>query len=414
MTISSFYVDERGVMFVGTSSGLFWSNTQGRLWIKSLGDLFDFTPIRSLQRYDSEAFVATGTLGSYLCVSKVTSAISALDGAILTGGVPERVVVDGISIGKEALEVSGNDVRLRSQKGILDKIPNGLSTAQIYSKTKEVSTEILTQAYIYKEREHAAFFAPYGKSYGVVIAASGKWDSSKEFSDLTDAVAQAKKLEEYLHSHGFEVKSFYEEDATEENIRNYLSLLETRLKREDRVLFYFSGHGVSVPGAAGDVGYLLTYPATLSTIRNKGIPMSRLESQYADELVAKHVLFLIDACFSGLALKRGTPSVQVPDDVLTYEKLSQLTKGTSRSILVASEGNQSALDKKGGLFTQAVLEGLNGQADFSKDGIITAEELAVYVKTRVLRMANENFVNQDPKFETMDSFGNGEFVFLSK
>ena len=47
-----------------------------------------------------------------------------------------------------------------------------------------------------------------------------------------------------------------------------------------------------------------------------------------------------------------------------------------------------------GLFTYQLLRGLGGSADVDKDGTILAGELCTYTKGQVLRMAREQFANE--------------------
>lgn len=102
-------------------------------------------------------------------------------------------------------------------------------------------------------------------------------------------------------------------------------------------------------------------------------------------LAARQSLFLLGACFSGLAgvvRKASTPKDW------RLEQLSQ----SSHLVMSAGTENEEAIasDAWGGsLFTTAVLDGLRGEADaassrFEKDNIVTLTELEAYVQERVL------------------------------
>jgi len=104
-----------------------------------------------------------------------------------------------------------------------------------------------------------------------------------------------------------------------------------------------------------------------------------------NELIpAEQSLYLLDACFSGLA--GAAPKSNVDYSKITIRQLAKksshiLTAGTA-------DGEAIVLDSLGGsLFTHAVIDGLRGQADassgFPNDGIVSVTELSNYVKTRV-------------------------------
>ena len=55
-------------------------------------------------------------------------------------------------------------------------------------------------------------------------------------------------------------------------------------------------------------------------------------------------------------------------------------------VLASSEGRELSQEddaSKNGVFTRAVVEGLSGKADANGDGVVTFEELSLYVADRV-------------------------------
>jgi len=51
-----------------------------------------------------------------------------------------------------------------------------------------------------------------------------------------------------------------------------------------------------------------------------------------------------------------------------------------------SELSQERAEWQHGAFTQAILEGLSGAADYNKDGVVSVDELNLYVKERVKKL----------------------------
>ena len=133
---------------------------------------------------------------------------------------------------------------------------------------------------------------------------------------------------------------------------------------------------------------------------------------------AKHILVLLDCCFSGVAAVtvRSTLSETAPlmDDVY----LARITQRRAWQVLTASDGDELAADSSTqpghSAFTSALLAGLAGAADHDHDGLITATDLASYVRPRVVReSAAIGWKSQMPFFNYLLGSDLGDFVFTS-
>ncbi len=145
-------------------------------------------------------------------------------------------------------------------------------------------------------------------------------------------------------------------------------------KEEDRVLVYFAGHGFVAQGQA----YLAPYDIELNRIPQTAYPMSRLGSVFG-KIKAKWKVLLTDSCHSG--------AVTPDDDVLTINK-SLIDMSRSLFSLTASRDRERSFESPDwggghGIFTYYVVRGLEGEGDENRDGIVTADELAEYVRTNV-------------------------------
>jgi uncharacterized caspase-like protein len=185
-------------------------------------------------------------------------------------------------------------------------------------------------------------------------------------------------------------------------------LLYTRLPdlvgRDDRVVIFFAGHGESRELPTGKKkGYLV--PATGEPGKWHTLMATDDITETGDQLAAKHVFYLLDACFSGLAIARSgiTPS-RYQIDMLTNRARQVLTAGTARQAVAdAGPGGHS-------LFTGYVLNGLRGEAKQPGSAAITASDLMVYVKNQV-GLAFES--QQTPDFGTLAGHGSGgDFLFV--
>jgi uncharacterized caspase-like protein len=103
-----------------------------------------------------------------------------------------------------------------------------------------------------------------------------------------------------------------DKSATQDAIRaafmNYADA--HKIQPDDRLLVFFAGHGHTVRGKRGEVGFLVPADGNAEDL-NTLIRWDEL-TRNADLIPAKHVFFLMDACYGGLALLRS-PHLEVCD-----------------------------------------------------------------------------------------------------
>ena len=180
-----------------------------------------------------------------------------------------------------------------------------------------------------------------------------------------------------------------------------------RVHREDRVFVFFAGHGVTRKLPSGkSLGYLVPVDADLDNYQSQAISMTNFQD-VSEAIPAKHVLFVTDACYSGVALTRGGTS-----GAGGQAYLREITRRSVRQMLTAGGADEEVAD--GGpqghsIFTWALMQGLDGQADLSGDGFITASELAAYVGPTVSSLSR-----QTPAFGNLVGSEGGEFLFELK
>src|SRR5580704_8398774 len=164
--------------------------------------------------------------------------------------------------------------------------------------------------------------------------------------------------------------------ATLANLKQELEVwLPSVAKEPDRVVIYFAGHGFISGGRA----FLAPYDIDPANVGATGYPMDTLGAVAGSRIKAKSKVLLTDSCHSG--------SIS-PDAEMAQLNKSLLDLSRSMFSLTASRDRERSFESKNwgdghGIFTYYVVKGLEGAADESGDGIVTADELAEYVHSNV-------------------------------
>jgi uncharacterized caspase-like protein len=258
----------------------------------------------------------------------------------------------------------------------------------------------------------------YRKSWAIVIGI----DNYRYMGKLGNAVNDAEELALTLKDIGFDqCIELYDEDANKESIISlFVDDLPGKIKEKDRLLIFFSGHGMTIKSKrdGSPSGYIVPFDA------RKSKPSSLIEFQdivikSIRNLSAKHILFLMDCCFSGLATNfRNIPLEEVlfpPLPISSYIEMC-LSK---QCFQIITAGQNDALVSDNSIyqdhspFTGAIIQGLKTwEADLSHDGILTATELGTYLVRKVPDVANVYGQKQKPVSNKVPGGENGEFVIM--
>jgi hypothetical protein len=235
----------------------------------------------------------------------------------------------------------------------------------------------------------------YDRSWAVVIGI----DRYRHWPGLSYAVNDADRVAARLRAIGFDpIISLRDDEATAEGITEVWRRLAAQTAADDRVLFFFAGHGQTDAGPDGEqVGYLIPVDGHMQDYDRTALSMAGLRRMSRD-VPAKHILFVIDACYSGLMLLRAGRQGVLP---------AWLSKPVRQVLAAGRAGDRVAEEGGHGIFTRLFLEALDGYGDVDGDGIITASEVGVYVNPRVAALSQGS---QTPQFGRFA--GDGEFVLL--
>ena len=327
----------------------------------------------------------------------------------------ENLTVRGIATDKSGVAW----VKINQQEISLDAYGNFLKDIAIQLGTNTIRVEAAdslgNRAHISIDIEGEKYALPpltriestsqrkalYGKSFAIVIGINHyeKWPG------LEFAAADAKAIKDALQKTGFDdINLILNKEATQRRILSELFHdLPKKVGRNDRVLFYFAGHGQTenLPGG-GKKGYIIPVDAETDSYASTAVSMEQIRS-LSSRIAAKHILYVMDCCYSGLGLNR---SAGVWPGISDY--LRKVSSMRVVQIITAGGQGEQVQEREGhGLFTTYFLKAIEGEADLDKDNVVTGTELGAFLRPTV---SNASRQAQTPLFGRLE--GEGEFLFF--
>lgn len=197
----------------------------------------------------------------------------------------------------------------------------------------------------------------------VLIAGVSRYQN--EGNNLNETTVDAKRFKQLMETQTKDITILTSKYAGHDNVLEKLNAICNRAGKDDRIIFYFSGHGF--PGGIAAYDRAITYDE-----------INNLLSRSA----AGSKICFIDACFAG-------------------------TMGSSNAAAARAE-NMKAIDNQilflacrpeeiskedpfvgAGYFTQALIKGMRGKADADHNKQITAIELFKYIYADVLKRSGD-------------------------
>ena len=249
----------------------------------------------------------------------------------------------------------------------------------------------------------------YDDSWAVIIGI----DKYKYSDQLNYAVKDAEAVKDMLIDK-FDypeenIRYLTDEEATLSGIKIALGEVATSSGENDRILVFYSGHGETFSNKDGtETGYIIPIDGKQDQPYETGLAMDEIlrTCKMSD---AKHMLFLMDACYSGLMTEKSKGLSQPQEKGY----LSKVANEKARQIITAGGGGEMVIERdewQHSAFTKNLLAGLDKwEADTDADGYITADELGTYLRKSVTE--DSDFLQTPQKGRFMNS-GGGEFVFF--
>jgi hypothetical protein len=235
------------------------------------------------------------------------------------------------------------------------------------------------------------------ENYYALIIGNNNYD---HLIDLDAAINDATVLSKVLEKkYGFEVELLT--NANYDTTVNALHNISKKLTNSDNLLIFYAGHGEL--DKKQNRGYWLPVDASYD-FRSKWISNAII----ADELKAteaKHVLLIVDSCFSGSLMR----SSGISNDSIMDKDYVDLLKKKKTRLVITSGGNEPVIDSDGGdhsIFARKLIDSLNDNNE-----IMSTQQLFEKIRKYVAVNAN-----QTPERAAIYQAGHdgGDFLFFSK
>jgi len=243
----------------------------------------------------------------------------------------------------------------------------------------------------------------YKESHALIIGISDYF----YWPNLPGVDEDIQSVKQVLENHGFHtvVHSNSNFENLIESIENFIN--QYGQNPDNRLLFYFAGHGHTLKLAYGEeMGYLISANTPNPNQNKAGFLTKAMDMQqievYAKRIQSKHALFLFDSCFSGsiFSLSRSIP-----------KNISVKISKPVRQFITAGSKYEQVPDKS--IFRTQFVSALNGEADVDGDGYVTGVELGEFLQKTVV---NYSKGTQHPQYGKIRNpyLDKGDFVFSLK
>jgi uncharacterized caspase-like protein len=314
----------------------------------------------------------------------------------------DSVLIEGLVRGKNILRsvtINGVPARVRDagkdlRFALKVRLSNGENKFEIVTVSKDSRSVSRTMIVRKDERRFE------GQRWAVVVGVSDY--ENPTIPDLKYAHRDAEAFYDFLKSPNGgafaddHMLLLTNEKATTANVRSAMFDFLKQSRKEDLVMVYFSGHGLS---RGRGFSYFVTHDTDPSRIEETGFNMEDIQIALRKSIRAERVIIFADACQSGAVNQfvGQTRSTQVEKNLINrYLVEMGKTKPGVLSFTSCAENEVSGeayLFWEHGIFTFVLISGLGGKvtdsngrvkafesADLNEDGIITVGELSQYVK----------------------------------
>ncbi len=310
----------------------------------------------------------------------VTYEVRAPSGQPVTGLL---VLIDGRPVTHD------RGLKLRARGGVTGtvqvRIPPRDSNITLIAENRDGASEPT----VLPLRWGGAAQAPFEIRPKLYVLAIGVADYLDDDYDLSFAAKDAADLVRTVEAGGRElyrdvaVRLLTDGEATRDGILDGLDWIRRATTAKDVAMVFLAGHGLT--DHDGDY-YFLPHDGDTARLTRTAVPYFNFRKTLST--IAGKALFFFDTCYAGKAVGSPTRRGGVPVDVAQVANdLSSAENGVV--VFASSSGRQFSLEDPAwgnGAFTKALVEGLSGKADYQANGVITVNELDLYLAERVKQL----------------------------
>jgi WD40 repeat protein len=309
-----------------------------------------------------------------------------------------RVLVDGRPIGRGlTIGEIQKDQGIRTARA---PIPEKDTEISIIAENRHGASEPATVSLKWSKKVKEDEFVIKPKLYVLAIGVS-KYENkdltlqyaSKDAKDFAESLLKQKGG---LYR-DVVVKMVTDEKATRDEIIDGFDWISKETTSKDVAMVFLAGHGIN---DSGGVYYYLPVNTDLEKLRRTGVLFTEMKNTVAS-LAGKTILF-IDTCHAGNVMgARGVPT----DITGVVNELASAENGAV--VFASSTGKQYSFEDpnwENGAFTKAVVEGIEGKADYTGKGRITINMLDLYISERVKELTKGKQTPATAKPQTIPDF----------
>jgi WD40 repeat protein len=318
------------------------------------------------------------------------------DAELKTGEVPA---------GQENTETTQTKKESLSRDGtqqITVTIPPEDSQISIIASNKFAASEAATIRLKWQGRVQKDEFVILPKLY-ILAVGVGKYINFPPENQLKYAAKDAHDFVETMKNQKGKLyrdigaRLLTDDNANRDNILDGLEWIQRETTSKDVAMIFLSGHGVN-----DNTGIYYFVPTNFDkkSIKRTGVPYADIKNTVAN--LAGKTLVFVDTCHSGNVM--GTRKA-LGDVTSIANELASAENGAV--VFASSTGRQFSLERpewNNGAFTKALIEGLTGNADYTKKGKVSINMLDLYLSERVKELTEGQQTPTTTKPQTIQDF----------
>ncbi|MDI9245957.1 caspase family protein [Marinobacter sp. CHS3-4] len=309
-----------------------------------------------------------------------------------------KILVDGRPLPDTRGLSRSKDTKREIERTVKVTLPSKDSVLSVVAIADGLSSSPATVKFVWTGVQEQNVIKPrlYMLAVGVSDYDNDEYDLAYAAKDAKDLANTIRKQEGQLYR-SVEIKELA--NASRDEVLAGLEWLNKEVTARDVAMIFIAGHGIN--DNTGDY-YFVPSNGDIESLTRTSVSYYEIRKTLSN-LPGKTVLFA-DTCFSGNILG-GMQRRSIGDVNRVVMDLTGADNGVV--VFASSSGRQYSLENPSwgnGAFTKALIEGLNGKADFFSKGVITVNTLDAYIAERVKGLTGNQQTPTTSKPDTVSDF----------